>query len=131
MVWRGLNGVPRAVLVTEALLPGPGKLGANRIGIFPPAFRPGGDQPLRALMTPDDHVLPQARVFIGVRGITEVGTEVCFHAQKVAAVTGRAGGADFPSKSLKIVEAEHQSIFAQICPLMQKRTSVTSAKLSA
>ena len=112
MVWRGLNRVPRAVLVTEALLPDPGKLSANRIGISPSTFRPAGDQPLCAFTASNNHVLPQARVFIGVRGITEVGTEVRLHAKQVAAVTGRAGGADFPSKSLKIVEAEHQSIFA-------------------
>lgn len=112
MVWRGLNGVPRAVLVTEALLPDPGKLSADRIGISPPAFRPAGNQPLRAFTASNNHVLPQAGVFTGVRGITEIGTEVCLHAKQVVAVTGRAGSADFPSKSLKIVEAEHQSIFA-------------------
>jgi hypothetical protein len=48
LVWRGLDGVPRAVLIPEVLLPDPGKLSANRIGIFPATGRPAGDQPLGA-----------------------------------------------------------------------------------
>ena len=112
MVRRGLNGVPRAVLITEALLPDPRKLSANSIGIFLPTFRPAADQPLGAFMAVNNHVLPQAGVFIGVRGITEEGTEVDLHAKQVVAVTGSPGGRDLPSKLLEIVEAEHQSIFA-------------------
>lgn len=96
MVRRGLDNVPRAVLVTEALLPDPGKLSADRIGISALTFRLAGDQPLCAFIASNDHVLPQAGVFIGVRGITELGAEVCLHAKQVVAVTGRAGGADIP-----------------------------------
>jgi hypothetical protein len=50
VVWRGLDGVPRAVPVPEAILPDPGKLSADRIGIFPATSRPSGDQPLDAWM---------------------------------------------------------------------------------
>ena len=71
MVWRGVNGVLRAVPVSEALLPDPGKLSANRIGIFPSTFRQAGDQPLGAFVALNDHVLPQGGVFIGVLGIAE------------------------------------------------------------
>lgn len=112
MVWRGLNGVPCAVLVTEALLPDPGKLSANCISIFPSTFRPAGDQPLGSFVALNNHVVPQGGVFIGVRGITEEGTEVNLHAKQVVAVTGRAGGTDLLSKLLEIVEGEHQSILA-------------------
>ena len=112
MVWRGLDGMPRAVPVPEVLLPDPGKLSANRIGIFPATSRPAGDQPLGAWMALNNHVLPQAGVFIGVRVIIEEGIEVDLHAHQVLAVTGWAGGADLPSKLLEIDEAEHQSIFA-------------------
>ena len=113
MIWRGLDGVPRAAPVPEAIHPDPGKLSADRIGIFPAASRPSGDQPLDAWMALNIHVLPQAGVFIGVYVVTEAPVEVHRHASRVVAATGRAGGADLALKLLPIVEAEHQSVFAQ------------------
>ena len=113
MIWRGLDGVPRAVPVPEAIHPDPGKLSADRIGIFPATSRPSGDQSLDAWMALNIHVLPQAGVFIGVYVVTEAPVEVHRHASRVVAATGRAGGADLALKLLPIVEAEHQSVFAQ------------------
>lgn len=63
VVWRGLDGVPRAVPVPEAILPDPGKLAADRIGIFPATSRPSGDQPLDAWMALNIHVL---RCYLGL-----------------------------------------------------------------
>ena len=59
------------------------------------------------------HVLLQAGVFIGVYVVIEAPSKSIAMPAELSPLLAGPGGADLPLKLLPIVEAEHQSVFAQ------------------
>jgi hypothetical protein len=96
--------------LAKHLIPDPGQLGSDRVGVGEPAVCSSRYQPLRTFGSADGHVLPETRTIVPLaygRGITKVDTEVDLHAQEVVSGTPGTGGEDCVLRLCEVLTTRH------------------------